>query len=254
MAKGMGGHESKRSQTQEWLTPPWILERLGRFDLDPCAPIKRPWDTADRHYTTEDDGLALPWSGRVWLNPPYNNVDLWLKKLANHGDGIALIYARTETTHFFRCVWGVADGILFLKKRIKFYHLDGTMSDINGGAPSVLIAYGKKNAECLRKSNIRGAFVGKHKIISEADMFDADSIPLSMWRKICLRVKWALGWRYIGCVGLWKVFNPKRNLFIPPYGKNLPNLTIKEIIGYDLGERKTIKCGRAVGKSTTGRM
>ena len=41
----------------EWLTPPHILRRLGPFDLDPCAPINRPWDTAEHHYTIEDDGI-----------------------------------------------------------------------------------------------------------------------------------------------------------------------------------------------------
>ena len=181
--KSMGGHHGKNAKTQEWFTPPWIMEKLGKFDLDPCSSLERPWDTAAEHYTIEDDGLMLPWNGRVWVNPPYNNVDLWMKKLASCGDGIALIYARTETAHFFRNVWGVADGILFIKKRIKFYYPDGTMFN-NGGAPSVLIAYGKNNAECLRKSNIGGAFVDKHKVIGEADMFDSDRTILSVCRRI----------------------------------------------------------------------
>lgn len=33
----------------EWLTPPHILRRLGPFDLAPCAPINRPWNTAEHH-------------------------------------------------------------------------------------------------------------------------------------------------------------------------------------------------------------
>lgn len=55
----------------EWLTPPEIIKALGQFDLDPCAPVVRPWDTAERHYSIKDNGLMLPWSGRVWCNPPY---------------------------------------------------------------------------------------------------------------------------------------------------------------------------------------
>jgi hypothetical protein len=35
----------------EWLTPPEIIKSLGEFDLDPCSPINRPWDTAKNHYT-----------------------------------------------------------------------------------------------------------------------------------------------------------------------------------------------------------
>lgn len=243
MSKGIGGHENKRSQTQEWLTPPWILERLGRFNLDPCAPIERPWDTADKHYTTEDDGLALPWNGRVWLNPPYNNVDLWLKKLANHGDGIALIYARTETAHFFRCVWEVADGILFLRKRIKFYYPDGTMSDTNSGAPSVLIAYGDENVQSLRESNIPGALVMRNEVIVAESIFEKEVFEpppeLPLQKKICHKLKWLLGWRYLGCVGLWKFFTRgKRNLFTIPVLRSTENAPFRQSIRNTLKGRK----------------
>lgn len=55
----------------EWLTPPELVRSLGQFDLDPCAPVDRPWDTAGHHYTKLDAGLESFWYGRVWLNPPY---------------------------------------------------------------------------------------------------------------------------------------------------------------------------------------
>lgn len=66
---GLSAHQ-KNGGHDEWLTPPEILRALGEFDLDPCAPVVRPWETAARHYTVQDDGLALPWEGRVWCNPP----------------------------------------------------------------------------------------------------------------------------------------------------------------------------------------
>lgn len=47
----------------EWLTPPYITEQLGPFDLDPCSPIDRPWPTAKKHYTILDDGLNKTWGG-----------------------------------------------------------------------------------------------------------------------------------------------------------------------------------------------
>ena len=68
---GMGSHQSIKMQKDEWLTPPDLLEKLGTFDLDPCSPIVRPWDTAKHHYTIHDDGLSQTWFGRVWCNPPY---------------------------------------------------------------------------------------------------------------------------------------------------------------------------------------
>lgn len=43
----------------EWLTPPEPLKKLGKFDLDPCSPINRPWATATHHYTTRADALKV---------------------------------------------------------------------------------------------------------------------------------------------------------------------------------------------------
>jgi len=143
----------------EWLTPPEIIKALGVFDLDPCAPLKRPWDTAKRHYTKRDDGLKMPWRGRVWCNPPYGrSTSEWLKKCANHGDCIALTFARTETNMFFEHVWNTADAVLFIKGRLKFYHKNGKIAQ-SAGAPSVLIAYGKNNVNKLHKAKIEGVFI-----------------------------------------------------------------------------------------------
>lgn len=75
---GIGSHvdRSAHTSTDEWLTPPAIIDALGPFDLDPASPIERPWPTAARHYTIEDDGLAQPWAGMVWCNPPYGRETL----------------------------------------------------------------------------------------------------------------------------------------------------------------------------------
>jgi hypothetical protein len=54
------------------------------------------------NYTPQDDGLQKEWVGRVYLNPPYGKgMERWLEKLKHHGNGIALIFARTETQCFF---------------------------------------------------------------------------------------------------------------------------------------------------------
>lgn len=157
---GMGGHHSARAQKDEWLSPPNIVQALGPFDLDPCAPVVRPWDTAARHFTIEDDGLTKQWEGRVWLNPPYGQATGdWLARLYNHGNGIALIFARTETDDWVRYVWGAADGILFIRGRLYFHHADGRRAAANSGAPSALIAYGKHNVAALRTPAIGGALL-----------------------------------------------------------------------------------------------
>jgi len=155
----IGGHHSSRMKNDEWLTPPEIVSALGAFDLDPCSPVNRPWDTARSHYTVEDDGLSKPWAGRVWMNPPYGkHLGAWLAKLKNHGDGIALVFARTETRAFFDHVWGAADALLFIEGRIHFHHVDGKRCPNNSRAPSVLIAYGMDNAGWLLASKIPGAY------------------------------------------------------------------------------------------------
>lgn len=145
--------------TDTWLTPPELIKALGEFDLDPCTPIEMPWDTAKHRYTPNEDGLKQPWYGRVWLNPPYGKeAGKWLNKLAAHGNGIALIFARTETEMFFNNVWDKAHGILFIKGRLFFHYPDGTKAIANSGAPSVLIAYGSNNVECLEKLPVPGQF------------------------------------------------------------------------------------------------
>lgn len=161
MGKGIGGHtKANRGGSDEWLTPPEIVRALGGFDLDPCSPVNRPWPTAGKHYTIEDNGLALPWSGRVWLNPPYGQqTDAWLGRLAQHGRGTALIFARTETEMFFRSVWDKATACLFLRGRLTFYRVDGSRGPHNSGGPSVLVAYGGEDCIKLAHSGLKGRLV-----------------------------------------------------------------------------------------------
>jgi hypothetical protein len=159
----IGAHQSPRSQSEVWLTPPAIIEALGPFDMDPCAaPEPRPWPTAARHVALPECGLSVPWSGRVWLNPPYGPplvIGPWLRRMAEHGRGTALIFARTETALFFETVWRAADACLFLSGRLHFHRPDGERADGNAGAPSVLVAYGAEDARRLRACGLPGAFV-----------------------------------------------------------------------------------------------
>lgn len=159
--RSMGSHHSARAKTTTWLTPPEIVQALGQFDLDPCAaPSPRPWATAARHIELPEDGLTADWRGSVWLNPPYGSETWqWLDKLADHEDGVALIFARTETYGFVKTVWGRATALLFLHGRLHFHHADGTRASANAGAPSVLVAYGRDAAARLRTTTLAGTYV-----------------------------------------------------------------------------------------------
>lgn len=157
---GMGSHQATSSITDEWVTPREIIAALGRFDLDPCSPgDRRPWDTARTHFAIEDDGLTAPWAGRVWLNPPYSQAGLWLRRLALHGRGTALVFARTETAAWFDHVWPYAAGLLFIRGRLTFHHVDGRLSGFNAGSPSVLVAYGRGDAAVLAGRPVPGHYV-----------------------------------------------------------------------------------------------
>lgn len=148
-----------RSDT--WLTPPHILAALGAFDLDPCAaPHPRPWPTAHTHISLPDDGLAGLWWGRCWVNPPYAREAVrWLTRLADHGCGTALTFARTEASWFVEQVWRRASALLFLHGRVRFCYPDGRVAEENAGAPSVLAAYGPADAAILARCGLPGTFV-----------------------------------------------------------------------------------------------
>lgn len=149
-----------RGATDVWLTPPEIIDALGPFDLDPCAAVGQPWRTANVQYTIEDDGLAQDWRGFAWVNPPFGpDAAKWLDRLAEHGDGIGLVPARTETRWYVEHVWRRADAVLFLHGRPHFHYPNGERGRLNSGAPICLIAYGRRAADRLANSGLRGSFV-----------------------------------------------------------------------------------------------
>lgn len=163
VARSMGSHQSATAKDTVWLTPPEILQALGRFDLDPCAcPPPAPWLTAAECWPPGSGSLTRPWFGRVWCNPPFGpkpTVLAFMRRMATHNHGTALLFARTETELFFETVWGKASGLLFLKGRPHFHRRDGTRANANSGAPVMLIAYGADDAELLRGCGLPGAWV-----------------------------------------------------------------------------------------------
>lgn len=157
----VGAHHASRMVSDTWLTPPEIINALGSFDLDPCAaPEPRPWPTAARHITRPCNGLTASWAGRIWCNPPYSrDVDSWMRRMAAHQHGTALVFARTETTWFAETVWRQATAALFLHGRLHFCRANGKRAAGNSGGPSVLVAYGADDAATLRDSGLDGTFV-----------------------------------------------------------------------------------------------
>jgi hypothetical protein len=158
----MSSHQSAKMKSADWLTPPEWIRLLGPFDLDPACPSQMPWSTAKCMYFGAG-GLEKDWYGRVWLNPPFGRqAAAWLRKLRDHGNGIALIPARTETEMFYENVWGRADLVCFVRGRPHFHYPDGTRAPFNSGAPIALIAYGKDNALKLYLSGLGMVVPGRN--------------------------------------------------------------------------------------------
>lgn len=151
--------ERVKNTSDEWYTPPSIFSKLGHFDLDPCAAVNPVWKIADTNYTAIDDGLSKPWHGRVWLNPPYSRplLERFVERMTEHGNGIALLFNRCDCKLFQDVIFKRADGILFIKGRVKFCSADGRQNG-PAGCGSVLIAFGNENAETLKQSGIPGKY------------------------------------------------------------------------------------------------
>ena len=146
---------SKNNKTEvDWWTPPEVFEKLGlEFDLDLASPEGGvPWLPTKYYYTKEHNGLEKNWFGNVWLNPPYGRFTAsWLDKFVEHGNGIALVFARTETIWFHKYALQ-ADSLLFTKGRFKFAK-NGVQGDY-ASIGSLFIACGNQNSEALKSSGM----------------------------------------------------------------------------------------------------
>ena len=152
--------ERSACATDEWYTPKEIIDALGEFDLDRCAPVNPLWQTGKVMYDKNVDGLKQEWKGRVWLNPPYSRplIEKFISRMAEHGNGIALLFNRCDSKMFQDIIFEKATAMKFLRNRIRFFRPDGTRGD-SPGCGSILIAFGEDNAEILRTCNMAGKYV-----------------------------------------------------------------------------------------------
>ena len=52
--------------SDEWYTPKELIDRLGEFELDPCAPMNPLWPTAKEMINKEQDGLKEDWGAKEY--------------------------------------------------------------------------------------------------------------------------------------------------------------------------------------------
>ncbi len=93
----------------------------------------------------------------MFCNPPYDTslIVQFIKRCVEHKNVLALTFARTDTKLFHELVFPNADSILFIKGRLRFYHVTGEQGG-TAGAPLCLIAFNKGNTSILETCGIEG--------------------------------------------------------------------------------------------------
>lgn len=147
-------HVSRSSGEIEWYSPEWIVEDvrtvLGGIDLDPasCAEAQRIV-RATTYFDIGNDGLSLPWYGRVFLNPPYARgvIERWAKKFAleweagHIREAIVLVNNATETG-WFNAFANVSVAMCAFEGRVSFWGPAAEGVERKGLQGQVAIYYG----------------------------------------------------------------------------------------------------------------
>lgn len=127
----------------DWATPQSFFDLVNAefgFTLDSAAsPMNAKTPT---YYTEDDDGLAQPWPGVVWCNPPYGRgIDAWVRKgfeeAQNGSTVVMLIPARTDTGYWHDYVMRAAE-VRLLRGRLVFGNGEARA---NAPFPSALVVF-----------------------------------------------------------------------------------------------------------------
>lgn len=125
----------------DYYTPQWVIDAarvvMGGIDLDPAScEAANTWIMANRYYTADQDGLSLPWYGRIWLNPPYSftngksNQDAWSYRLVTEyrsgtvSEGMLLVKAALGYK-WFEGLWDNWP-VCFVRERLSFVMPNGS--------------------------------------------------------------------------------------------------------------------------------
>lgn len=126
-------NEHKKDATVEWYTPEQYWKPIedfygGSIDLDPFSNRGTPNVRAKNHYTVDDNGFRLPWTGNVYVNPPFTKEFLmpFAQKLVNEyrsGNAnqiIVLMKASSPETEWYQLLETCNPVICYLHPRVEF--------------------------------------------------------------------------------------------------------------------------------------
>lgn len=96
-------------------TPPDLyafLDLLFHFNFDPCP------------FRADFNGLKKEWGSSNFINPPYSNIQPWLKKgvqeMEKGNTSVFLVPARTNSKYWYKLAFKYASEIWCMKSKIKF--------------------------------------------------------------------------------------------------------------------------------------
>ena len=120
-----GASLNRGGSKQNYGTPPEFIEavvkRFGPLNVDLAAEAGNA--ICEHYFTKEDDSLAQDWNlqiGRLWLNPPYENIGKWAKKCLDSRKQILMLIPASVGSNYFRdYIFGHCE-VYFLNGRITF--------------------------------------------------------------------------------------------------------------------------------------
>lgn len=157
-------HEFHEDKSDEYATPRSVVEPLaeavGGFDLDPASGAE-PQPHAAETYTEQDDGLAQPWFGTVWLNPPFSKKEAFVEKarqevLDGRAELVIVLLPVDVSTDLFQNQIASADVLCFRDKRLSFDGGGGRNRNPNFGVLFAVWAQGDVPEELVETLEHRG--------------------------------------------------------------------------------------------------
>lgn len=138
------GLEQEVATSDDYYTPAWLFDKMAiDFDLDVASPPGGvPWIPAKRSLSIADDGLTAPWTGCVWMNPPFSKPTPWVDRFIEHRHGVVL-FGFTRGRWCDR-LWSSDAAWIRLPYNFKFESRHGPIS--SGALHVCLAAFG---AECV---------------------------------------------------------------------------------------------------------